>query len=91
MPRAAGQRAVWPLSRQLRGGHLAALLPSTHPSLPPHLPFFPTLVTSPCHRVPDIFYDQAFIFLKVKTEQNKKYEEMEHLQDRQEARPVGLG
>lgn len=79
-------------------GSLASIPPTTwRPSscrLPPHSPhppFLPTLVTSPCHRVPDIFYDQAFIFLKVKTEQNKKYEETEHLQDCQEAGLVGLG
>lgn len=44
---------------------------------------------SPRHRVPDIFSDQAFIFLKVKTEQKKKYKETAFAAY-VEARVVGL-
>uniref|UniRef100_A0A8P0TAG1 Protein kinase C and casein kinase substrate in neurons 1 n=1 Tax=Canis lupus familiaris TaxID=9615 RepID=A0A8P0TAG1_CANLF len=44
------------------------------PLTPRPLPPLPSLSSLfPRHRVPDIFSDQAFIFLKVKTEQNKKY------------------
>lgn len=43
VPRAAGQWAAGSLSRQLRGGHLAALLPSTPPLTPRPLPPLPTL------------------------------------------------
>lgn len=64
-------------------GSLASIPPITwrpsscpaplHPC-PHSLPSLPTLVTFPGHRVPDIFSDQAFIFLKVKTEQ-KNYKD----------------
>lgn len=43
VPRAAGQWAAGPLSRQLRGGHLDALLPSTLPLTPRPLPPLPSL------------------------------------------------
>lgn len=77
-------------------GSWASILPTTlrpysypahpSPSLRVHrLPPSP----SPRHRVPDIFSDQAFIFLKVKTEQKKKYKETEFAAYL-EARVVGL-
>lgn len=79
-------------------GSWASILPTTlrpysYPAPPPSptpCPPPPTL-PSPCprHRVPDIFSDQAFIFLKVKTEQKKKYKETS-VAAYLEARVVGL-